>query len=94
MYRLVLARGVQNALDEVVQSEARLKKVRKALAQLEVDPRHPGLRSHTFYTLHGPLGEAIWESYVENQTPAAWRIWWYYGPEQGVITVVALGQHP
>ena len=37
---------------------------------------------------------AVWESYVEQDTPAAWRVWWYYGPAKGEITVVDLGPHP
>jgi len=94
MFQLILTRYVQNVLDDLASNPQRLQRVHKALARLEADPRHPGLNSHHFYTLHGPLGEAIWESYVENQTPPAWRIWWYYGPEQGRITVVAMGEHP
>jgi len=94
MFQLILTRDAQKVLDALESSAARLKRVRKALAQLEANPRHPGLNSHPFYTLFGPLGEPIWESYIENQTPKAWRIWWFYGPEQRVITVVALGEHP
>ena len=37
---------------------------------------------------------AVWESYVEQDTPAAWRVWWYYGPAKGEITVVDLAPHP
>jgi hypothetical protein len=94
MFQLTLTREAQEALDGANSNIPKLKKVRKALAQLEADPRYPGLNSHPFHTLHGPLGEAIWESYVENQTPSAWRIWWYYGPEQSQITIVAMGEHP
>jgi len=94
MFRLILTREVQKVLDDLERSPRRLRRVRKALAQLESDPRHPGLNSHQFHTLHGPFGETILESYVENQTPAAWRIWWYYGPDQGAITIIALGEHP
>jgi hypothetical protein len=94
MFELLLTRDVQNILDSLETSAKRLRRVRNALARLESNPRHPGLNSHPFHTLFGPLGEPISESYVENQTPAAWRIWWYYGPNQGEITVVALGEHP
>lgn len=94
MFQLILTRAVQDVLDDPKGGAPRLRKVRKALAQLELDPRHPGLNSHPFQTLYGPLGETIWESYIENQTPGAWRIWWYYGPEQGELTIIALGKHP
>lgn len=36
----------------------------------------------------------MWESYVENNTPSAWRIWWFDGPGDEVITVVDVGPHP
>lgn len=70
------------------------KKVRKALGLLETDPRHRGLNSHQYQSLAGPAGEPVWESYVESQTPGAWRIWWWYGSEQGQITVLTIGPHP
>ncbi len=36
----------------------------------------------------------LWESYVENKTPSAWRVWWIYGPADGQITIVTIGPHP
>jgi hypothetical protein len=74
---------------------AKLKKVRKALRLLEqVGPSHPGLQSHLYHSLKGPNGEAVWESYIENQTPSAWRMWWVYGPGPDEITVLTIGPHP
>ncbi len=72
----------------------RLKAVRKALGLLETNPRHPGLNTHKFSSLCGPAGEEVFEAYAESKTPAAYRIFWIYGPEQGVITVVAITSHP
>lgn len=72
----------------------RLKAVRKALGLLEVNPRHPGLKTHKFSSLRGPEGEDVFEAYAESKTPAAYRIFWYYGPERGVITVLAITPHP
>lgn len=84
-------------LDDICSRPAtsvKCKKVRKALGLLETDPRHRGLNSHQYQSLAGPGGEPVWESYVENQTPGAWRIWWWYGPKQGQITVLTIGPHP
>lgn len=73
---------------------AKLRGVRKTLRLLrDVGASHPGLSSQV------PLnqrtnGEEVWESYVENPTPGAWRIWWVYGPEADVITIVTIGPHP
>lgn len=73
----------------------KLKKVTKALALLEqVGPRYPGLNSHPYQSIPGPGGATLWESYVENKTPSAWRIWWIYGPDTDEITIVTLGPHP
>lgn len=70
------------------------RKIAKTVRLLQENPRHPGLRSHQYESFTGTKGERIWESYIENRTPGAWRIWWFYGPSQGDITVVTLGKHP
>ncbi len=74
--------------------EPKLKKVRRALARLESDPRHPGLRSHKYHSARGADGSPLWDSYVENNTPSAWRIFWHYGPSDGIITIDTIGPHP
>ena len=77
------------------QYETKLKKVRKTLKLLQdAGPRHPGLNSHLYQSIVGPGGAPLWESYVENHTPGAWRIFWIYGPEPDQITIVTLGPHP
>lgn len=72
----------------------RLKAVRKALAYLESNPRHPGLNTHKYHSINGPRGEEIFEAYAENQTPAAYRIFWHYGPSKNNITILAITPHP
>ncbi|MEE4271339.1 MAG: hypothetical protein V2I67_06680 [Thermoanaerobaculales bacterium] len=71
----------------------RLKAVRKALALLEANPRHPSLNTHKFSSLRGPDGEDVFEAYAEGKTPAAYRIFWIYGPEKGHITIIAITSH-
>ena len=71
------------------------KKVLRTLARLrDQGPSYPGLNSHKYSSLTGPRGEEVWESYVENHTPSAWRIWWVYGPEADALTIVSVGPHP
>jgi hypothetical protein len=72
----------------------RLKAVKKALGLLETNPRHPGLNTHKFSSVKGPNGEEVFEAYAENKTPAAWRIFWYYGPDKKQITILAITPHP
>jgi hypothetical protein len=61
---------------------------------METNLRHPGLETHEFSSLQGPDGEKVFESYAQNKTPAAYRIFWYYGPGHGIITVFAITPHP
>ena len=72
----------------------RLKAVRKALGYLELNPRHQGLNAHEYASLHGANGEKVFEAYAENQTPAAYRIFWHYGPGKDIITIIAITAHP
>lgn len=74
--------------------EKRLKAVRKALAYLEKDPRHPSLHTHEYTSLTRTFRRKVFEAYAENQTAAAYRIFWCYGPESGIITILAITSHP
>ena len=64
------------------------------LALMEANLRHPGLKTHKYDSLTGPNKEEVFEAYVENRTPGAFRIFWYYGPDSGVITVFTITPHP
>jgi len=88
------AAGVLRALEANAQHARKLKKVRKALAFLEANPRHPGLKTHKYESLHGPDGQEVFEAYVENNTPRAWRIWFWYGPGNQEITILTIAPHP
>ncbi len=72
----------------------RLKAVRKALGYLQQNPRYPSLNTHKFSSLKGPNGEEIFEAYAENNTPAAYRIFWCYGPNKNQLTVIAITPYP
>lgn len=72
----------------------RFKAVRKALAYLEANPRHPALNTHKYSSLQGPNGADLFEAYAENKTPGAYRIFWCYGPAKNIITVTAITPHP
>lgn len=74
--------------------QAAYKAAVKALRLLAANPRHPGLHTHEYHSLQGAQGERVWEAYAENNTPGAYRIFWHYGPGQGVITILAIVPHP
>jgi hypothetical protein len=74
--------------------EKRYNAVKKAVRFLSENPRHKSLETHEFTSLIGPKGEKIFEAYAEQSTPAAYRIFWYYGPGRNQITIVAITPHP
>ena len=70
------------------------KKMGKAMAFLANDPKHPGLHSHEIEALSKRYGMKVWQSYLENKTSGAGRIYWVYGPERSDITIIGLEPHP
>ncbi len=96
-FRLLYTDEAQNILDDLTMPRhaVKYKKVIKALRPLRDNgPAQPGLESHRYHSIKSPGGEDVWESYVENRTPTAWRMWWIYGPEPDTITIVTIGPHP
>lgn len=72
----------------------RLKAVRRALGLLETNPRHRSLNTHEYTSLSRTLGVKVFEAYAEHRTPAAYRVFWCYGPKPGEITILAITPHP
>jgi hypothetical protein len=70
------------------------KKWNKALRFLSQNPRHPGIAIHEIGALSRRYGEKVWQSYLENDTPAAGRMFWVYGPGRAEITVIGVEPHP
>ena len=85
-------RKQQKQLDR--DEEKFFKKFVKALGHLSQNPRHNSLASHEIDDLTRKYGFKIFQSYLENNTPAAGRLFWAYGPDQGDITVLAIEPHP
>lgn len=98
MPQILITIAAQAALTAVAAGRradpARAKKLRKTITQLGANPQHPGLHTHRYTSLDATFGEPIWQSYVENHSPTAWRVWWFYGPQTDQITIVAVGPHP
>ena len=70
------------------------KKWGKALKLLSENPRHPSLKTHDIEVLSERYGERVWQSYLENKTSGAMRMYWVYGPDQKSITIIGLEPHP
>ncbi|HEV3273014.1 MAG TPA: hypothetical protein VGZ93_12610 [Candidatus Methylacidiphilales bacterium] len=71
-----------------------LDKWSKALGYLSQNPKHPGLQTHEIDDLSRKFGMKVWQSYLENNTPGAGRIFWAYGPDRRQITILAVERHP
>ena len=88
------AERAYNLLKGDTSRKKRYKAVKKAVKFLAKDPRHNSLRTHEYRSLKGPKGKKVFEAYTEQETPAAYRVFWYYGPADGVITIIAITSHP
>lgn len=94
--------GYSREVDELITSleqtdPAKLKKVKRALKRLKENPNDRALHSKKYKTLEGAgsNGADIWQSYIEQGTPGAWRMFWYYNNVvRGLIGVVWIGPHP
>jgi hypothetical protein len=92
---IILQPSAKNTLSYLeIHDPKKYRKVIKTLALMETNLRHSSLNTHKYYDLYGPNGEEVFEAYVESKTPAAYRVFWYYGPDNGQITVLAITPHP
>lgn len=97
MYELLFTPQADKDLRELESSPSDkriLKAVRKTLGYMEKNLKHPSLQTHEFKSLRGPNGEKVFEAYAQQNTPGAYRIFWYYGPSKNIITIVAITPHP
>lgn len=83
-----------NALENANDKKAVCKAVHKVLGYMETNLKHPSLNTHEYSELRGSNDEKVFESYAQNRTPGAYRIFWHYGPGKRIITVVAIIPHP
>ena len=99
MFAVVFAQRAQKELERLERSPRHtglVKQLKKTLGFLQTNPRHPSLQTHTFHSLEHPYHpkEKVFEAYVQQHTPAAYRIFWCYGPKKDQITVIAITPHP
>jgi len=90
--------------DEAKENYARLKAnpsqkirynaVKKTLKYLSENPHHNSLQTHPFLSLEGPNREKVFEAYAQQKTPAAYRVFWYYGSKRGTIILLTITAHP
>ena len=72
----------------------KFKRLIKALKYLSNNPKHNSLATHEIKPLSKKFGMKVWQSYIENKTPGAGRMFWVYGPGKEEITLVGIEPHP
>jgi hypothetical protein len=77
-------------------AEGLFKQVSKCVRLLQENPRHPGLQTHEFESMPNPFqkDQKVFEAYVQQKSPGAYRVFWCYGPRQGELTIIAITPHP
>jgi hypothetical protein len=81
---------------KAAKEEGLFKQVHKCAALLAENPRHPGLQTHQYHGLEHPFEKdgKVFEAYVQNRTPGAYRMFWCYGPGKKDLTIIAITPHP
>ena len=83
-----------NALKKDKGLKKRYNTVKGALSYLKTNPRHRSLQTHEFTSLTKLIGKKVFEAYAEQNTLAAYRIFWFYGPSKKEITIISITSHP
>ncbi|MDD4858984.1 MAG: hypothetical protein PHR56_02110 [Dehalococcoidales bacterium] len=79
-----------------------LKQVRKTLGYLETNLRAISLQTHKYESLTSRYKREVFEAYVQQNTPGAYRVFWHYGDDETdnkgkripIITIIAIVPHP
>ena len=99
MFALVFTRSAQEELERLEGSPRHaglVKQIKKTFGFFQTNLRHPSLQTHVFHSLENPYNphDKVFEAYVQQHTPAAYRLFWCYGPKKSQITVIAITPHP
>lgn len=95
-FQLVFSEQAKEKLHELAEDKSKkalLKQLRKTLGFMETNLKHPSLNTHKFDALQCKFGD-VFESYVQNRTPGAFRIFWVYGPGKKQIYILDIAPHP
>lgn len=91
-----LASRTKSKKKKSTKAEGLFKQVEKCVRLLLQNPKHPGLNTHEYDSIPHPYDpkQKVFEAYVQNRTPGAYRLFWCYGPGKGEITIIAITPHP
>jgi len=95
-FKLQFSEEAKLRLVELEQDKSKkglLKQLRKVLGFMETNLKHPSLNSHKFSGIPCKLGE-VFETYAQNNTPGAYRVFWAYGPGKRELYILDITPHP
>ena len=102
--KLLFTREARETLEGLRKNPAKAglyRQVLETLGLMETNLRHPSLHTHAFESIAGPDEEKIFEAYAQNNTPGAYRVFFFYGPDEigkgkriPGLTIVAIVPHP
>ncbi len=98
MFNLVFTKTADDQLRKIENSPSQTalcKQVKKSLGYLQTDPKHPSLKTHPYDSIDHPwdVKSKVFEAYVQNNTPGAYRVFWCYGPDKKQMTIIAITAH-
>jgi len=82
-----------NALKSDKSKKAQYRAVLKCLGFMETDLKHNSLQTHEFTSMKGQNNEKVFTAYAQQNRPAAYRVFWHYGPGEKEITIVTITPH-
>jgi len=80
------ARGLQSAFIKLVNA--------RAITKAELDWRPAAYDNKVVQPNPYSKDEKVFEAYAQQKTPASYRTFWCYRPEQGQITIITITSHP
>lgn len=96
MYKLIYTDKAKENLTKIKKQGLieKARKIKQTLDKLSENPRHPGLHTHKNNSFKSFENADVFQSYVENRTPDAYRVFWHYGFEKDIIIIDAIIPHP
>jgi len=86
----------EKGVSKSTKQEGLFKQIHKTIQLLLTDPKHNSLKTHEYDSIENPYDakKKVWEAYVQNKTPGAYRVFWCYGPKKGQITILSITPYP
>lgn len=95
-FHLIFSEAAKLKFLELEQDKSKkglLKQLRRVLGFMETNLKHPSLNTHKFSGMSCKLGD-VFETYAQNNTPGAYRIFWAYGPGKRELYILDITPHP